>query len=85
MNCPRCMEERQLTHRVKSEELDLLVCYQCGIDAEIAQGAAGTAGGMTIQLVETKFPRPIFFSCGVCHARFPTKLAYADHWWRDHD
>lgn len=55
MECPRCHEEKQLTHRIKSDKMNWLVCYECGVDAEVLQGKEhSNEGAMTIQLVEEK-------------------------------
>ena len=53
MICPRCYEEAPaLTHRVKSEILNLTVCPDCGVEAELINRGMGANGHMTITLVE---------------------------------
>ena len=54
MICPRCDEEHPvLTHRVKSEILNLTVCPECGIEAELINARMGKNDGhMKITLLD---------------------------------
>lgn len=82
--CDQCGEYRQLTHRIKSDILDMTVCYPCGVHAELVQEHASGIGQMTISIFETPKVIPIFFECSVCHGRFRNEHAYQDHWHEIH-
>ncbi len=51
--CDQCGQYAALTHRIKSEVLNMLVCYDCGMKAEEVQSADGRLGEMRITLLDT--------------------------------
>jgi hypothetical protein len=82
--CDHCHEFRQLTHRIKSDVLNMTVCYKCGVEAEIVQTAGGGAGAMSITLFEEPKVIPIWFECSICGGRFRNEHAYQNHWHEQH-
>ncbi len=85
--CAQCGEYKQLTHRIKSQILNMEVCYPCGVHAEIVQGGAGTApelGAMTITLFERPKVIPMFFNCSLCGGQFTSEHQYQNHWHEEH-
>ncbi len=79
--CEQCGEIRELTHHVKSSELDLEVCYSCGVFADVLRSDAGDREGeMTVELVERPRVIPMFFECSFCGKRFTGEHAYQAHW-----
>lgn len=83
--CQQCEQFKELTHRVESDVLKMLVCYSCGVSAEIVQGRqAGGAGAMRITLFESPKVVPIWFECSVCGAHLRNEHHYQDHWYENH-
>jgi len=46
--CDHCHEPKHLTHRVKSDELDMRVCLGCSMEAERLAGQ-GSDGKLTVE------------------------------------
>lgn len=54
MKCARCYEERELTHRVVSDILDMLVCDICSCQAyDMIEKQGGIDGIIRIEPVES--------------------------------
>ena len=51
MTCARCLEEKPLPYRVRSEILDIMVCAQCGIEAYELSQSQGEAGPIRVAIV----------------------------------
>ena len=84
-SCDACHEYKQLTHRVRSDILDMTVCYECGIRAELSQSdKPGGIGNMTISIFERPKVIPMFFECSVCHESYTGEQQYAAHWYEKH-
>lgn len=86
--CHQCGKTRELTHKITSEIINMTVCYECGIQAELVQHKAEHAeqalGAMTIKLFERPKVIPMFFECSVCHDRYTGEQQYAAHWYEKH-
>mgnify|MGYP004703796451 CR=1 FL=1 len=84
--CDHCLEWKQLTHRVTSDQLRMLVCYECGINAELIQSTLNhaPAGNMRVTLINRPTVIPLFFECSVCHGRYTGERGYEQHWHERH-
>lgn len=53
--CDHCQEQKNITHWVRSEILNMLVCRDCAIEAIEINDQSGIAGAMTIVPLEQPF------------------------------
>lgn len=82
--CDQCGEYKQLTHRIRSDIMNLAVCYSCGVNAELLQSPNPGIGNLTITLFERPKIVPMFFECSLCHGKFIGEQGYANHWHEEH-